>query len=128
MIQAFIHGFALRKTKEGAFSVSMTDGKHKLDRTYKVAGTTANQAELRAAQFALMAVPIGSEVELNTSSHYLNTILERGEEGEWLKSPKANAEIIDEIRQIIKDLKVKVVKSDNEGIQKVKESARSARS
>ena len=118
VIKAWIHGYAARKgDKYGAFAVRMTDGAGgELTRSYKLKGATANQAEIRAAQFVLKAITnptTHSDIRLHTCSHYLATLLEKDSSGGWAKDPKANQQSVDELRNASAGFSLEVVKDSD---------------
>ena len=130
-IDAYVNGFAFRRgERSGAFAALVTDGKQVLERSYKVHGATANQAEIRAAQFAMLATVLRKDVtefRLHTSSHYLAAILEKDAQGKWLNDGKANSKLISELREVAAELPLRVLRdSQSDGIKKVCKAAKVA--
>lgn len=128
-VNAWIHGYATRKgEKHGAFAVRITDGDAVLSRSYKLKGATANQAEMRAAQFVLRSInhpQASGDVVIHTCSHYLTSLLEKGDDGAWLKDPKANQGVVEELRSDADRFNLQIVKdSDSPEMAAMKRTAR----
>jgi len=78
--------------------------------------TTLNQTELMAVKFAAVGVTI-EDVTISTPNQYVADMLQYEEKDsgiEWLKSPKSNAVLVDEIRSLIVQKKITIVYERNE--------------
>lgn len=126
-IEAFVHGFAARKVREGAFAVTLTDGKNRLERHYRIAGHTGNQATLVGATFALLAIRnrhLADSITVYTDSHYLHEVTSKGPGG-WLKTPKENQDLVEALRSLMQNVVIEKVKpSECEKMAAVREAAR----
>ena len=75
-------------------------------------GSTLNQVELLAVKFAVLGVE-GTQAIIATPNRYVYDMLQR-DGNEWVKSPKSNAEIIADIRNVIETSNIQIIleKSD----------------
>lgn len=85
--------------KSGTCFAVIVDGKDK----YKYAmedGTTLNFVELTAVKFAVMGCKMAAVI--TTKNRYVADMFLLTEQGEWIKEPKSNIRIVNEIRNEIK--------------------------
>lgn len=77
---------------------------------------TLNQVELLAVKFAVLGAkpPVSAgTVNVSTPSTYVADMLERNDDG-WVKTPKSNVELVEEIRGLLSEADICVVYEKNE--------------
>jgi len=106
-------GLASNKTGH-RFSVVVRDGEKQDNYVYDVSENyTLNQIELLAIKFAIMGVGSEQPATITTASNYVSDMLEKNIQG-WVKTPKSNTELIEEIRALLDDSSVQLVLEKSE--------------
>lgn len=106
-------GVASKKTG-CKFGAIVKDGNLKESFVYDVNSEfTLNQIELLAVKFAIMGVDPDQNVTIATPSQYVSDMLKKGAEG-WIRSPKSNVELINEIRDLLEERSVAIVVEKSE--------------
>ena len=83
-----------------SFVAVVHDGDQQETYKYKMLeGTTLNVVELTAIKFAAL----GSQgaCAITTKNRYIADMLGKDADGNWLKDPKANTELVNEVREVI---------------------------
>ena len=77
------------------------------------AESTLNQVELLAIKFALLGIDPEQAATVTTASNYVSDMLKKDGQG-WIRSPKTNKELIEEIRQLLEDSNVQILLEKSE--------------
>jgi len=109
----------LASKKSGSkFAVIVRAGDDKREYVHDVSGDhTLNQIELLAVQFAILGakptISMGT-IGISTPSAYVADMLERDEDENWIKTPKSNVELVEEIRSLLSESDIRIVYEKNE--------------
>lgn len=93
------------------FSVILRSKTSEWKRSFAYGNYSANQSEMLAVKFALLSVADSYKnvpIVINSRNKYVRDMLEKDEDGYYTKVPKANKELLEEIRELV-DSKAKVV-------------------
>lgn len=103
------------------FSVILRSKASEWKRSFAYGNYSANQAEMLAVKFALLSVADSyknTPITINSRNRYLRDMLEKDDEGYYTKVPKANKEILDQIRELIDTKKDITVVGDEDELSK----------
>lgn len=88
-------------------------------RSFAYGNYSANQAEMLAIKFALLSISKSysdAPIVINSGNKYVRDMLEKDEDGYYVKVPKANKELLEEIRELIDNAKEILIISDKNDI------------
>jgi ribonuclease HI len=68
---------------------------------------TLNKIELLAVKFAIIGG--NDHLVITTPNAYVHDMMKKDENGNWIKNPKSNAELVVEIRNLIKDKDIQIL-------------------
>lgn len=99
------------------FAVIVRSGDDRRQYSHDVSDNyTLNQVELLAVKFAILGakppVSMGT-IDVSTPSTYVADMLER-EGDSWVKTPKSNVELVEEVRGLLSEADIRVVYEKNE--------------
>ncbi len=99
-----------------AFYVRVLMPNARMERKYFVPSSIA-RAEINAMRFVLAAIPIsGTHIKVITDSYYVAGLLERDANG-WVKPVRANADLVNNMRDSISRHQFEVMRSTHPEIE-----------
>lgn len=103
--------------KTGSKFCAVVKGNTEKTYIYGISGdATLNQVELMAVKFAATGLTVDNAV-ISTPNQYVADILKLSDTNEWLKSPKSNAQLVEEIRELILQKKITVIYERSEQVR-----------
>lgn len=125
-IEMFVDGRNFGKSYGTSFAVVLKSGKYVWQKSFDCGDITANEAALRAAEYALKSVKVQmrkSNVTLITNNKYVCAMLEKEDSGHWKKNAKANADVVARLRETVNNFpKLKILETSEDNLNtKVKD-------
>jgi hypothetical protein len=113
-LELHVEGKTYGKSGSG-FAVIMRSKHNEWKRSFAYGNYSANQAELLAVKFALLSVVDPNiKVKIFAKNKYVRDMLERDENGHYVKRVSANKEFIDDVRSLIENKNIEIVKSEGD--------------
>lgn len=121
-LEIYAHGAAYPKQGSG-FAVTLLSLNNRWERSFASGNLKANSACLLAVKFGLLSIANSfrkTPIKLFVKNKYIVDMFEKDDDGFYKCMPKANTDIINEIRTITEDMNVEILKGNSEECEKCK--------
>lgn len=121
-LEIYAHGAAYPKLGSG-FAVILLSLNSRWERSFANGNDKANTASLKAVKFGLLSIADAFKnmpVKVYVRNKYIVDMFQKDDDGFYKCFPKSNKEIIEEIRAIIENMDVEIIKNDGEESEKCK--------
>lgn len=100
------------------FSIILRSKTNEWKRSFSYGNYSANQSEMLAIKFSLLSISDSyknTQITINSHNKYVRDMLEKDEDGYYIKVPRVNKEILKEIRNLVDQQKqIKIINENND--------------